>query len=315
MRRTSIPAWKVSIWPRRFRILRRRRACTRWTPFGCSAGSISKIRQPFRCGATCAQPGTYRTSGQVRLSDAVHLAGGLAPDAQTEDAQVFRYLPDGKLKIFSVNLEQALAGDPAENILLEPRDRLLIHRNPDAVEPATVNVQGEVGQAGTLSVDHKYAGGGFDSRGRRTESQRGNANGRPYTLSVDSECRDSSGETSAGAATSSKEPRSAQLTAQLTGRHETIAISAALAGDPKSDVALHNGDVLTIRQLPGWNDLGASIRLRGEVRHPGTYGIRPGERLSSVIERAGGFQTDAYPYGAVLQRTQVRELEARARTK
>lgn len=122
----------------------------------------------------------------------------------------------------------------------------------------------------------------------------------------------SSGETSAGAATSSKEPRSAQLTAQLTGRHETIAISAALAGDPKSDVALHNGDVLTIRQLPGWNDLGASIRLRGEVRHPGTYGIRPGERLSSVIERAGGFQTDAYPYGAVLQRTQVRELEARA---
>jgi protein involved in polysaccharide export with SLBB domain len=52
--------------------------------------------------------------------------------------------------------------------------------------------------------------------------------------------------------------------------------------------------------------------VKGEVRHPGTYGIRPGERLSSVIERAGGFQADAYPYGAVLQRTQVRELEARA---
>jgi hypothetical protein len=33
---------------------------------------------------------------------------------------------------------------------------------------------------------------------------------------------------------------------------------------------------------------------------------------SSVIERAGGFQSDAYPYGAVLQRTQLRELEARA---
>jgi protein involved in polysaccharide export with SLBB domain len=54
-------------------------------------------------------PGTYRTSGQIRLGDAVHLAGGLAPDAQTDDAQVFRYLPDGKFKIFSVNLSQALA--------------------------------------------------------------------------------------------------------------------------------------------------------------------------------------------------------------
>src|SRR6266849_2148729 len=31
-------------------------------------------------------PGTYRTSGQIHLSDAVHLAGGLAPDAKIEDA-------------------------------------------------------------------------------------------------------------------------------------------------------------------------------------------------------------------------------------
>ena len=27
-------------------------------------------------------PGTYRTAGKVHLSDAVHLAGGIAPDAQ-----------------------------------------------------------------------------------------------------------------------------------------------------------------------------------------------------------------------------------------
>ncbi len=39
-------------------------------------------------------------------------------------------------------------GDAVENIVLEPRDRLLIHRNPDAVEQATVYVQGEVGKPG-----------------------------------------------------------------------------------------------------------------------------------------------------------------------
>ena len=50
------------------------------------------------------------------------------------------------------------------------------------------------------------------------------------------------------------------------------------------------------------------------MKHAGTYGIRPGERLSSVIERAGGFQPGAYPYGAVLQRVQVRELESGQQT-
>jgi protein involved in polysaccharide export with SLBB domain len=99
---------------------------------------------------------------------------------------------------------------------------------------------------------------------------------------------------------------------KLTSQHESIVLTAALAGDSKSNIQLHNGDVLTIGQLPGWNDLGASITVRGEVKHPGTYGIRPGERLSSVLERAGGFTQDAYPFGSVLQRVQVRELELKA---
>ncbi len=233
------------------------------------------------------EPGTYRTSGQIRLTDAVHLAGGLTPDAQIADAQVFRYLPDGKFKIFSVSLGQALEGDPAENILLQPRDRLLIHRNSDAVEPATVYVRGEVARPGRYPLttnmhvaDLIRVGGGL-------------------TASAESQAADLI-----------KFQYSEQ--SKLTGQQEVIALSAALAGDSKQNAPLHNGDVLTIRQLPGWNDLGASIALKGEVKHPGTYGIRPGERLSSLLERAGGFQADAYPYGAVLQRQQVRELESQA---
>jgi polysaccharide biosynthesis/export protein len=229
-------------------------------------------------------PGTYQTAGQVRLADAIHLAGGLTPDAQTEDAQVFRYLPDGKFKIFTVSLGQALAGDPVENIILESRDRLLVHRNPDAAEQATVYIQGEVEKPGRYPLttnmrvaDLIHVGGGL----------------KP-----------------------SAETETADLTEyewlnekKLAGQQEQITISAAFAGDPKANVPLRNGDVLSIRQLPGWNDLGASITLKGELKNPGVYGIRPGERLSSVLGRAGGFQADAYAYGAVLQRTQVRDLE------
>jgi protein involved in polysaccharide export with SLBB domain len=82
--------------------------------------------------------------------------------------------------------------------------------------------------------------------------------------------------------------------------------------DPGKDPVLNNGDVLSIRQVPGWADLGASITLKGEVVHPGGYGIRPGERLSSVLLRAGGFAPGAYPYGAVLMRPEVQKLEQRS---
>jgi polysaccharide biosynthesis/export protein len=53
--------------------------------------------------------------------------------------------------------------------------------------------------------------------------------------------------------------------------------------------------------------------VKGEVGHPGSYGIRPGEKLSTILERAGGFGPQAYPYGAVLMRREVREVEMNAR--
>ena len=234
-------------------------------------------------------PGTYRTSGQIHLSDAVHLAGGLAPDAKTEDAQVFRYLPDGKTKIFSVSLNLALEGDPTANILLQARDRLLIHRSPDAIEPASVYVKGEVGKPGRYPLtgnmtvaDLIRVGGGL----------------KP---SADTQFADLT-------------RYQWQKQGELGGQHQAVAISAVLAGDPNSNLPLSNGDVVTIRQLPGWNDLGASISVKGEVKHPGTYGVRPGERLSSVLQRAGGFQSDAYVNGALLERVQVRDLEAKEQT-
>jgi polysaccharide export outer membrane protein len=231
-------------------------------------------------------PGTYRTSGQIHLSDAVHLAGGVAPDANIDNAQVFRYLPDGKTKIFSVSLNLALEGDPTANILLQPRDRLLIHRSTDAIQPASVYVQGEVGKPGryplttnmTISDLIRVGGGLKPSANMQTADLTHYEWTNPEKLS---------------------------------GEHQPIPISAALAGDSSANLPLSNGDVLTIRQLPGWNDLGASISVKGEVKNPGTYGIRPGERLSSVLMRAGGFQSDAYAYGAVLQRVQVRELEGK----
>jgi protein involved in polysaccharide export with SLBB domain len=95
--------------------------------------------------------------------------------------------------------------------------------------------------------------------------------------------------------------------------HREVAIGRALAGEADTDVLLKPGDVLTIRQIGGWNDIGGSISVSGEVMHPGRYGIQPGERLSSILKRAGGFSPEAYPYAALLDRAQVRQAAAKSR--
>jgi len=241
-------------------------------------------------GGDVRVPGTYRTSGQLHLSDAIHMAGGLAPDAETEDAQVFRYLPNGQLKIFSVKLADALDGNPADNIVLNSRDRILVHRNPADVDPATVYVKGEVVRPGR------------------------------YPLTINMTAADLI--RAAGGFKRSADTEAADLTRfvvhnqqQMVGVHEAVNLAAALSGGAAQNIPMVDGDVLTVRQIPGWNDIGASVVLNGEVQHPGTYGIRPGERLSSLLERAGGFLATAYPPGAVLESLSVRDLQQRSRDK
>ena len=95
--------------------------------------------------------------------------------------------------------------------------------------------------------------------------------------------------------------------------HREIPIGRALAGEADTDVVLKPGDVLTIRQIGGWNDIGGAVSVSGEVMHPGRYGIQRGEHLSSILKRAGGFSNEAYPYAAILDRAQVRQAAAKSR--
>src|SRR6185437_4160826 len=94
----------------------------------------------------------------------------------------------------------------------------------------------------------------------------------------------------------------------------TVQIGAAVAGtDPHADVLLKPGDILAVHQITNWNDMGESVTIKGQVKFPGSYGFKDGERLSSVLRRAGGLLPTAYPMGAVLNREQVRDLEQKSR--
>ncbi|MGD0141741.1 MAG: SLBB domain-containing protein [Rhizomicrobium sp.] len=79
-------------------------------------------------------------------------------------------------------------------------------------------------------------------------------------------------------------------------------------------VSLHPLDAVRVRQVFSDIDSGF-ITIAGQVRYPGTFDITRGERLSSVLERAGGLTNEAYPYGAVFTRVSaaVSESEGNAR--
>ncbi len=68
------------------------------------------------------------------------------------------------------------------------------------------------------------------------------------------------------------------------------------------EVPLQPYDAILIKQQPDWV-LQRSVTLSGEVMYPGTYALTTkSERLSDVLQRAGGLTSSAYPEGMVLVR-------------
>jgi polysaccharide biosynthesis/export protein len=234
-------------------------------------------------------PGDHVTNGATYLRDAIFLAGNATSDAELDDVQVFRRTEDGKLKVLSANLSKALTGDATENLLLEPKDRVFVHKNLAKADPATVTIEGEVGRPGKYPL-------GENMTAAQLVRLAGGLKRSAYTQAADLTRFE------------------LEQGSKIISDHVTVSIARALANEPDTDVRLRDGDVLTIRQLTGWNDLGATIKVEGEVVHPGTYGIQQGERLSSILQRAGAFTKNAYPYGAVFERVQVRQMEIQNRT-
>jgi len=52
-----------------------------------------------------------------------------------------------------------------------------------------------------------------------------------------------------------------------------------------------------------------AVLLSGEFVQPGVYTIRKGEKLSSLIARAGGLTDQSYPYGAIFTRDRVKQIQ------
>ena len=87
-----------------------------------------------------------------------------------------------------------------------------------------------------------------------------------------------------------------------------VDLAGIVSGALGADQLLNAHDYLNIREVPRWGQQ-ESVVLSGEVVFPGTYPIRQGETLASVLERAGGLTPFAFPEGTIFLREELRQRE------
>jgi protein involved in polysaccharide export with SLBB domain len=232
------------------------------------------------------RPGKFPYRDDMTLNDVLHSYQDLLPEP-ADRGEIIRLMPpDLKPEAIEFNVPDVLAGN--DQIHLRPFDTIRVSGRYDADAPR-VQVHGEVLHPGTYALSHGMTvaqlvrlAGGF-----KRSALLDNADLASYDV------KDSK---------------------QVLSRRNTVNIGDAVKNvGSNADILLNPGDVLTVHQISGWNDIGASVSLEGEVTYPGPYGILEGERLSSVLKRAGGFRPTAYPMGAILVRNQVKELEDKSR--
>jgi protein involved in polysaccharide export with SLBB domain len=230
-------------------------------------------------------PGKYPYREGMTINDLLHSYQDVMPEPADHAELIRLQPPDFRPETISFNLPDVLIGNDA--IALQPFDVVRVFSRYEIDSPK-VTIDGAVLRPGSYpmsqgmtAADLVRIAGGFLRSAYREE-----ADLTSYVV---------------------------QNGQKVLLNHTAIAIQKALGGDKSADVALKPGDVLTIPLLTGWKDIGASVTVSGEVAFPGTYGIDAGERLSSVLKRAGGFRETAYPAAAVLDRVQVRQLGEQAR--
>lgn len=228
------------------------------------------------------RPGTYEWKPGMRLSDILTSHSVLLSQPNLDYGQIERLVPpDLHMKVIPFDVGKLLAGDESQDMELTQHDTIRLYRW-DQREVRNVRVSGMV----------------FDPN--------------QYRLVADMRVSDLVD--MAGGLTKNAYHRMAEVTRRHIGQEGTstekidINLEKALAGDPEHDILLSDYDHLVVRPIPEL-DFDRAVEILDEVKFPGTYPIRRGETLSSLITRAGGYTERAYLRGAVFTRESAREVQ------
>ena len=225
------------------------------------------------------RPGQFELTQGLTLKQLIKKADGVKEDAFLNRGIIMRLKDDLSLEVVSFEPSGVLNGTQPD-IILKREDKVTISSIFDLQNKKTVLVQGEVRFPGnydfkdsTSIKDIIFEAGGFTeaASGKRIEIARRVINGD-----------------ATGTATQ-------MASIVLVDGEKDLRVTA-------SNYYLQPFDVVIIRNNPGYFTQ-KTVQLQGEVLYPGPYVINStDEKLSSMIDRAGGLKETADPLAASLKR-------------
>jgi protein involved in polysaccharide export with SLBB domain len=229
----------------------------------------------------------------MKLSEAIHLAGGPRPDVYLDRILISRTNEDST----RVQLRSAFAdssGQVINDLALQEEDDIRVFSRAAFLPTRYVTVVGAVRNPGRVPYregmtmrDLVLLAGGVteDADLREAEIARRDTSRNPGSLAETIRVRLDSA-------------------ALSTGGTDGIAIAPVAGGAGGiPDVTLQPYDNVLVMRQAGW-ELQRLVYLTGQVKHPGRYALKTKtERLSDLMNRAGGLTDQAYAGGIQFYRS------------
>ena len=225
----------------------------------------------------------YDVTKTIRVNDAVNLSGGLLTTA-TDFAYIVRKDTSNKKNVeyLKINVRNAISKpNSADNIILMPNDSLHILSKEDFVDEGFIKVSGSVRNPG----EFKYA------RSLTLSDALVMANGLKLEAAMNK----------------------VDIFRIIMNDNQPLKTVVATIEVDKDlniidskfkDFQLQPYDQIFVRTIPKFS-LQKYVNVTGEVAYPGEYAlIEENEKISSIITRAGGLNTEAFPSGSTLYRPQ-----------
>jgi protein involved in polysaccharide export with SLBB domain len=246
--------------------------------------SISKIINRYQnrvlLSGAVYRPDVYELQAGMRIADLIIKADGLKEDAFTGRAQLIRTKPNLLKEMISINLSKALEKNTTENILLQREDELYINSILEIRDSLKVDLFGEVKTVGSFNYidsmtvkDIILMAGGFT-----------------YAANKNIEVA-----------------RLVQYGDKVENNQVTKIFKTEINGDlsfnpGQENIVLQPLDVITITKKVGYT-LPEVITISGQVQSTGKYTLSSRvERVSDIVNRAGGLIGEAYGEGAYIKR-------------
>ena len=220
--------------------------------------------------------GTYELDEVRTAKGLVQKAGGLLPEAFTDRVVVHREHDDRTQEVFSLNLTEIMAGTQPD-FVLQNNDELFIASSSDLKDRGTMTISGMVNNPGTFLFAENTTIEDFIIMA-------GGLQDGASTSRVD--------------VTRRKKDANGLVATSDIGELYTFSIKDGLVADGRRDFVLEPYDEVLVRQSPSYN-VQRHFSVTGEVNFPGDYTLTSREeRVSDLIQKAGGLTSFAYVQGA-----------------